>query len=194
MIEIDGVLISEDIVEKHFVCRLSACKGACCWEGDFGAPVTTSEMRGIAENLNKIQAFIPEESVQTIEKHGAFAFYDEVGKWGTQLHPDGRCVFLKTNESGIASCGIEMAYSDGRSKINKPISCHLYPIRVVRDPKAGFEAWNYDAWDICSPACSYGRDQGVKIYQFLKSAIVRYKGEAFYTQLDEAAKYMENSK
>ncbi len=190
MIEIDSVLISSEIMTERFVCNLNACKGACCWEGDYGAPVTDDEKDEIQSNLPVILKGLSKESVGKITKDGAFEYYGDDEKWGTNLHEDGACVFLTKDELGIAKCGIEASFNKGGSTIKKPISCHLYPIRVLKYEEQGFESWNYDQWDICSAACSLGKELKVPVFQFVKDAIVRYKGEGFYDQLNAAAEHL----
>jgi Fe-S-cluster containining protein len=184
MIAIDDVLISDDILEKNFICNLTACKGACCWEGDYGAPVTKAEESSIAEHLHTFIDELPDESKKYLSKYKSSKYYREPKMLGTPLLRNKRCVFLTTNELGVSICGIEKAYKEGKSPINKPISCHLYPIRVTKNEEQKFEAWNYDRWDICSAACKLGNKHQVRIYQFLKEAIIRYKGEGFYEALE----------
>ena len=185
MIYIDNVLVSEEVMTKKFVCNLNACKGACCWEGDFGAPVSDDEAAAISHYNTIISQRLPEEGQKILAKTEGFTYYDEVDKLGTALYPDGKCVYLNFTASGIAQCAIEQAYKNNEIPVNKPISCHLYPIRVTVNEGLGFEAWNYDEWDICSAACSLGEELKVPIYQFVKDAIIRYKGEDFYNSLDE---------
>lgn len=187
MIEINGVLIGGEVTNKKFVCNLNACKGACCWEGDYGAPLTAEEKIAIEENLEGIKPKLNKESLELLEVSGPFEYYEEAEKLGTNLHHDGACVFLTKDDLGIAKCGIEEAYNDGTSTFRKPISCHLYPIRVTKYEEQGFEAWNYEEWDICSEACKLGESLQVPIYQFVKDAIIRYKGQEFYDQMDAAA-------
>lgn len=189
MIAIDDVLISDDIVEKNFICNLNACKGACCWEGDYGAPVTKSESEEIEKNLDLIKSYLPEESVKYLEKNSATKYYREPKLLATPLLRNKRCVYLTREENGMSMCAIEISYKDGVSPLNKPISCHLYPIRVIKNEEQGFEAWNYDKWDICKAACKLGNEHKVRIYEFLKDAIIRYKGKSFYKAID---KYVED--
>jgi hypothetical protein len=187
MIAIDDVLISEDIIQKHFKCNLSACQGACCWEGDYGAPLEEEEVKGIEEALPVLLPYLSEEAKTVIAAQGVSTYYQDGRSLGTPLVADKSCVYLVKNELGYAYCAIERAYSKGEIAVNKPISCHLYPIRVTKNKIQKFEAWNYDQWDICSPACKMGKKEKIRIYEFLKDAIIRYKGEDFYDQLVEAA-------
>ena len=190
MLIIQDVLISDDVIEEEFICNLSACKGACCWEGDYGAPVTADEQATIESILDKVRPNLSIESNKLLDEKGCFAQYSDTKFTGTALHEDGSCVFMTLDKNGMAKCGIEKTWEDGDITYKKPISCHLYPIRVNVNEPASFEAWNYDVWDICSPACALGKKESVPIYKFLKNAIIRYKGEAFYEELDSAAKHM----
>ncbi len=192
MLIVQDVLISDDVVEQEFICNLSACKGACCWEGDYGAPLLPEEEAIISKELDVIKSNLSVESQKLLEEKGAFDTFAE-DKWtGTRLHEDGSCVFMVFDESGSAKCGIEKTQQSGEIDFKKPLSCHLYPIRVNKQEPASFEAWNYDLWDICSPACDLGKKESVPVYKFLKEAIIRYKGEDFYEELDQAAKHMKN--
>ncbi len=189
MIAIDDVLISEDIIEKNFICNLNACKGACCWEGDYGAPLSKDEAEQLEKHKGDILPYLPEESKNYLKKGNTSKFYKGPHLLGTPLLRNKRCVYLTLDDKGISICGIEKAHKEGACAINKPISCHLYPIRVIKNEAQKFEAWNYDRWDICSAACKLGDKHKVRIYEFLKEAIIRYKGQAFYDQLHAIANH-----
>jgi hypothetical protein len=184
MLMIDDILISEEVLETRFICALDKCKGACCYEGDFGAPVTKEEKVIIKQLYDEIKPFLNPASIDQIEKQGLFKYYPEMKSSGTALMPDGACVFMKKNKKGIASCGIEEAYNTGAIDFRKPVSCHLYPIRVKENKKQGFIAVNYDQWEICNPACRFGESQNMPLYQFVKEALIRRFGNDFYEQLD----------
>lgn len=190
MLYIQDTLISLDLVEEQFICNLDACKGACCVEGDFGAPLLDEEKDVLLDIYDSIAPYLLPDAKQRMAQHGLFEYIEESGYYATSLMPDGACVFL-TYQNGIAKCGIEKAYEAGATSYKKPISCHLYPIRITRNEESGFEAWNYDRWDICSAACSLGKQEQVPIYRFLKEAIIRAKGEEFYQELDAAAQHIE---
>ncbi len=194
MIALQDVLISNDIVSEEFVCNLSACKGACCWKGDYGAPLNEDEMKNISTDLPKIRTLLSPLSQDLLDNIGVTTYFDEPAFTGTSLHPDGACVFMTKDELGIAQCSIEKAEKLGLTTAKKPISCHLYPIRVTKNEQTGFEAWNYSKWDICSEACAYGKQLKVPVYEFLKSAIIRLKGLAFYEELEAVAKYLNSKK
>lgn len=187
MIAIDNVLISEDIIEKNFICNLDACKGACCWEGDYGAPISEEEAAQLDQNIADILPYLPQESRNYLKRSPTSKYYKGPKMLGTPLLRNKRCVYLTEDANGVSLCGIEQAYKEGACAINKPISCHLYPIRVIKNEAQNFEAWNYDRWDICSAACKLGNKHKVRIYEFLKDAIIRYKGIDFYNQLDDIA-------
>ncbi|MBK9733751.1 MAG: DUF3109 family protein [Saprospiraceae bacterium] len=193
MFVVRDVLISEDVIEEQFHCNLNACKGACCWEGDYGAPVEPIEMDTINKYIDIIKENLSDASIEILENAGGFTYFKEPQIWGTSCHQDGSCVFLTKNELGISICGIEKTYYESKIPYQKPISCHLYPVRVSTNDSLGFEAWNYDRWDICSAACSKGKEEKMPIYRFVKDAIVRLKGQDFYDELVAAASYYENN-
>ena len=187
MLIVDDKLISDDIVTEQFMCNLKACKGACCHEGDYGAPLTNDERTILEEEYSNIKPFITERGRQEVQVQGLYEFIKETKEWATPCIDKSACVYMTRTNEGYASCGIEQAYNAGATKFKKPISCELYPIRVEADEAAGFEALNYDRWDICSAACELGKTEKMPIYKFVKNAIIRKWGEDFYAQLDAAA-------
>ncbi len=191
MLIIQEKLISDDVIQEQFICNLKACKGACCWEGDFGAPLEKEELDILEKIYPKVKPYLTESGIKAIEEKGKSVYYKEPKEHGTSLQPDGACAFMTKNELGMAKCGIEQAYLAGDVDFKKPISCHLYPIRVNKDERVLFEALNYDRWDICSAACDLGKKEEMPVYQFLKEPLIRKYGEEFYEELDAAAKYMK---
>ncbi len=189
MFFIQEKLVAPAIVEESFICNIEKCKGACCWEGDLGAPLEKNEITKLEEIYPQVKPFLAADCVEKIEATGTSVFFHDMNQQGTNLMDDGRCVYLVFDEKKIAHCGIERAYKAGSTDFRKPISCHLYPIRVSKNEMLGFEALNYDKWEICSPACTLGEQKKVKVYQFLKDALVRKYGEDFYNELDAAAQY-----
>lgn len=185
MIIIDNKIISADVIERQFICNLNACKGACCKEGDFGAPLEPEEQQTIDKIYPIVKPFLSKASNDRIEQLGTNQWYEEPKEHGTTLLPDGACVFMTRDALGIAHCGIEQAYNEGLTDFKKPISCHLYPIRIESNDK--FDHLNYDVWDICSAACDLGKEKEVAVYQFVKDALIRKYGEDFYDQLADAA-------
>lgn len=194
MLIIQDTLISEEIIEEMFACDLNACKGACCVEGDYGAPLEEDEMELLVKYKDIILENLPEKSKNYLQNNSGFEFYKEFKVWGTSCHDDGACVFMTRNEFGIAMCGIEKTWKEGKIPFQKPISCHLYPIRVSSNDVIGFEAWNYDRWDICSAACDRGKRESIPLYQFVKKAIIRKKGTDFFEELDAAAQNLKDQK
>jgi uncharacterized protein DUF3109 len=193
MIIIQDKLVSNDIIEKQFMCNLNACKGACCWEGDFGAPLEDDEIEIIQNNYQKIKPFLTKEGRKAIREKGKYTYFEEPAENGTTLLENGACAYMTYDHKGIAQCGIETAHKAGAIDFKKPISCHLYPIRVVKDDQSSFEALNYDKWDICSAACQKGKEQKMPVYQFVKDAIIRNYGESFYEELDAAAQHLNKT-
>lgn len=190
MLVVQEVLVSDDVVKEHFICNLKACKGVCCVEGDFGAPLDTAELHTLEHIFEKVRPFLAEDGLKAIAEQGLFVFEEETKEYTTPLIDGGPCAY-RVWKDGIIACGIELAYLAGEIPFKKPISCHLYPIRVRENQKTGFEAMNYDRWDICSEACKLGKKEQLPVYRFLKEAIIRKYGEAFYEELDAAAKYLE---
>lgn len=191
MVIVQDILVSEDLLTEHFICQLDSCKGACCWEGDFGAPLEEAEVSTLAAIYEDLKPFLRPEGIGVIEASGVSIFYEEMKSPGTPLLPGGACAFLTFEKNGGAKCGIEKAFETGATDFQKPISCHLYPVRVAKNEEVSFEALNYDKWDICSAACAAGEREKVPVFKFLREAIVRKYGEAFYEELEAAAGYLQ---
>ncbi len=189
MIEIDGKLISLDVFEKRFVCDLNACKGACCIEGDSGAPLEEEEIDIIEENLEKIKPYMRSEGLAEIDKTGVF-YMDQDNEPVTTLVNGAECAFVYFDDKGITKCSIEAAYLNGDIDFKKPISCHLYPIRVKK--LTNYVALNYSHWNICNDACKLGKSLDVKTFRFLKEPITRKWGKDFYKQLELVDQELEN--
>lgn len=180
MIKVGEILVSDDIREKEFVCNLEKCKGACCVEGDFGAPLDPGEIEILEEIYPAVKPYLSKEGIEVIEREGTHTIDDE-GELCTPVIGGRECVYAVYDKKGILKCGIEQAYNDGKVGWKKPISCHLYPIRVTT--KKSFEALNYHKWHICSPACALGKELQVPVYKFLKDPLIRKYGEAWYEEL-----------
>lgn len=185
MILIGDVLISDEVLDRYFLCNLAKCKGACCWEGDYGAPLEADEISQIKEILPIILEYLPENSKALLAKHGISKAYAPEKFEGTLLHENGACVFLFKDEDGIAKCSFEQANQDGLTEFRKPISCHLYPVRRTVNKTQDFEALNYDHWDICNAACQLGKDMNLPLFRFVKDALIRLYGQEFYDQLNQ---------
>lgn len=186
MILIEDILVSDELINQHFVCDLKACKGACCVQGDFGAPLSYSEIAELPDNVEKIKKYLSEESLAQIKKKGITENFPEAKITGTPLMDDGACVYLAKDPMGFDKCSFEMAYNAKEIHFKKPISCHLYPIRVEENSITGFRAVNYDIWSICSAACTLGKKLKIPLYQFVKEALIRKFGSDFYEALDAA--------
>jgi hypothetical protein len=180
MILIDETVISDDIAQKFFVCNLEKCKGACCVEGDLGAPLEESELPVLEEIYEKVKPYLSPEGIHAIEEQGKY-IKDWEGDYSTTTINDKECAYAIYDENQILKCGIEQAYLDGKIDFKKPISCHLYPIRITKYDN--FHALNYDRWSICSDACTFGEQLGVEVYKFLKEPLIRAYGEEWYDQL-----------
>ena len=187
MIQVHDKLISLDIFEKHFVCDLSACKGACCVEGDSGAPLLKEEENILEEIYEKVKPYMRQEGITEIENQG-IAVYDSDGDLTTPLVNNKECAFVDF-EHGITKCTIEKAYLENKIGFKKPISCHLFPIRIkeYRD----FDAINYEEIKICKPACECGSKLEVPLYAFLKEPLIRKYGEAWYKELLKEVKLLK---
>jgi hypothetical protein len=193
MILIQEILVSDELISEQFVCNLSACKGACCWEGDMGAPLENDEIAVLDAIYPVVRPLLTEAGQKQIDAQGGSRYFKEMGQHGTQLlEGRGACAWLIFENNGVAKCGIEKAWEQGLVSYQKPISCQLYPIRVSKNEEVGFEALNYDRWDICSDACTNGKSLKVPVYQFLKNALVRKYGSDFYDELDAVANHFKN--
>jgi len=190
MLIVQDILVSDDVINKQFLCNLKACKGACCWEGDWGAPLTEEEKVILDKIYPKIKSYLSQEGRSVIEEQGAYIYNEEPAEFGTSLIKNKACAFMTKDEFGIAHCGIEQAFNDGVIDFKKPISCHLYPLRVSKDENIGFEALNYDKWDICSAACELGKKEQLPVYIFVQDAIKRKYGDDFYDELHAAALHL----
>lgn len=191
MIRIDKILVSEEIFEKRFLCDLSACKGACCVEGDSGAPVEAEEIGIMEQALEDIKPYMRKEGIDRVDEVGVFTV-DTDGEYVTPLVDGKECAFVNFDQHGIAKCAIEMAYRDGKIDFPKPVSCHLYPIRLTK--LKDFTAVNYHYWPVCDPARSCGAKLDVKVFRFLKEPIIRKFGADFFQQLESADEFLSREK
>ncbi len=186
MIIVDDILISDDILQEEFVCNLDKCKGGCCVDGDAGAPLDKSELKEIKKVYKIIQHELSDEAKAEIKRVGPYTSEEGFG-YVTPAINGGICVYGYEDEKGIVKCLIEKAYLEGRTDFKKPISCHLYPIRVTKNKN--YIALNYEPREkLCAPGCAFGKKLGVKVYLFLKEPLIRKYGEAFYEALDTIAK------
>lgn len=181
LVEIGDKIVSTEIFERKFVCDLNACKGACCVEGDAGAPLTFEEVDQLEEAYEEVKPYMRPEGIAAVEAQGVF-YMDQDNEPVTTLVNGGECAFVFFDDRGIAKCAVEQAYRDGKTQFLKPISCHLYPIRVKKFND--YQALNYDRWSICAPACACGESLNVSVFRFLKEPIIRAFGEEFYRELE----------
>lgn len=186
MIAIDKTLISEDLLEKKFVCDLNACKGACCVAGDSGAPLEKDELPILDSILEKVKPYMVKKGIKAVEKYGSYVIDGDGDYTTTLVSPGAECAFVFFDENKIAKCAIEQAYYDGKIDWKKPISCHLYPVRITAHKE--YDAVNYDKWSICKPACECGAKLDVPVYKFLKEPLIRKYGKDWFKQLEKSAK------
>lgn len=190
MFQIDDTIVSSEVVDTFFCCDLDACGGACCIEGESGAPLLESEKEAICMAYPMVESYLPKANKEYIERNGLM-YYDEDGDLVTNIIKGRECVFTCTESNGSCRCAFEKAYSEGRNKVfYKPISCYLYPIRLTQ--YKDFVAVNYHKWQICDGALRKGKREGVRLYKFVKKPLIRAFGEEWYEQLDRMAEeYLE---
>jgi len=196
VIIIENKIISDDIIDKKFLCDLAKCKGGCCEEGDAGAPLEDDELDIVIESFEKVKPYLTPASLQEIERKGKYVYHKEFGWVTPTLGSDAEiCVYGFRDEKGVIKCAFEQAYYDGIIPWKKPISCHLYPIIAYPGKHGDYERLNYEPREkLCNPACKLGEKEQLPAYKFLKEAIVRKYGEEFYGVLDEIAVSREKSK
>ena len=191
MLQIQDTIVSLDLLDECFVCDLSVCKGICCVEGDAGAPVEESEIVRLEKALPVIWDDLSPAAKKVIEKQG-LVYRDVEGEYVTSIVDGADCIFTYYDENGYCKCAIEKAFHEGKIDFCKPVSCHLYPVRVAR--YQGFRAVNYHRWRLCGAAVALGKKQGVKVYQFLKEPLIRKFGEEWYEMLSAAAKELSGNR
>ena len=184
MIQIGSTLVSDELLTEAFVCDLNACKGACCVEGEYGAPLTRDEANELAALQDQIAPYLSEEGKATIADQGAWVTGED-GDLETPLMPTGHCAYVIEDADKKLKCGLESVHQEGILSFKKPVSCHLYPVRVQQ--YSSFEAVNYHRWDICGAACTLGSSLKMKVYVFVKEALVRKFGAEWYAALEKAA-------
>lgn len=184
MFQLGKTIVSEDIIEKDFVCNLASCKGACCIDGDAGAPLDENEAQILKDIYPKLKPFLRQEGIDAIEEQGT-SITTAHGELETPLIGGADCAYVIFDDKKTALCGIEEAYNQGEVNWKKPVSCHLYPIRVK--DYSEFSAVNYDKWEICDDACSLGKELQVPVYKFVKEALTRKFGKHWYAELEKVA-------
>jgi hypothetical protein len=193
---IDNILVSDDIVEKQFVCDLAKCKGGCCEEGDAGAPLNNEELDIIVEVYEQVKPYMSPAAIAEIGKKGKYVYNKEFGWVTPTLGTDSEiCVYGIRGDDGIIKCAFEQAYNDGKINWKKPVSCHLYPIISQDGKKGNLGRMNYEPREkLCNPACALGKQLKVPTYVFLKEALIRKYGEDFYEALDAIGKKKQTEK
>jgi len=185
MLLIQDTIISPDILEENFQCDLSVCKGICCVEGESGAPVEKDEVIRLEEVLPIVWSDLSPQAKKIIEKQGV-VYVDRDGEFVTSIVDGKDCVFTCYDENSCCRCAIEKSFREGKTGFYKPVSCHLYPVRVAQ--YKGFRAVNYHRWSVCEAARILGKKNNVKVYQFLKEPLIRKFGEEWYEELEQAAR------
>lgn len=185
MIQIQNTLVSLDLIERHFCCNLDVCKGECCIEGDAGAPISEEEYERLQEVWPKVLEYLTPGGRRVLEEQGP-GYYDEEGDLVTSLVEGRECVFATYGDNGMCLCGLEKAYRDGKTDFCKPVSCHLYPVRL-KELSGGMTAVNCHRWKICKAAEVLGRKRGVRAYEFLREPLERRFGKEWYEELSIVA-------
>ncbi|MBU2950559.1 DUF3109 family protein [Tamlana agarivorans] len=184
MFQLGKTIVADDVVKKDFLCNLSACKGACCIDGDAGAPLEADEAKILNDIYPKVKPFLRQEGIDAIEAQGAYVETED-GDLETTLINGADCAYVIFDEKKVALCAIEEAYNQGEISWKKPVSCHLYPVRV--QDYSEFSAVNYHHWQICDDACTLGQELQVPIYKFVKEGLIRKFGEDWYAELEKVA-------
>lgn len=187
-LEVGNVLVSEELIREEFVCNLSKCKGACCVEGDSGAPLAHDELETLREIYPKVKPYMTPKGIEAVERWGTHVVDADGDLTTTCVEGNKECAYV-TWENGITKCAIEKAYEKGEISWRKPISCHLYPIRTTEYPE--FDLLHYDRWHICRDACTFGRELKVPVYRFLKDALTRKYGATWYQELEQAVEVLD---
>lgn len=188
MIRIGDAVVSLDVIERYFCCDITDCKGACCIEGDAGAPITREEEEALKASLPYVKEYMSAQALQVIAAQGV-SYTDIEGDLVTSVIENRDCVFCTYTPDGICLCALEKLSDEGKIKFKKPVSCHLYPVRITR--YNNFIAVNYDRRKICQGAEKKGEALKIRVYQFLKEPLIRYFGQAWYDELAfVAAEYL----
>ncbi len=188
MIEIGNKIVSLDVVREKFVCDLEKCKGQCCVDGDAGAPLEESELQELENIFPAILPYLTERGKEAIDKLGYYVV-DPENDYVTPLAENSECAYCYF-ENGIAKCAIEKAYFEKKVTFRKPVSCHLYPIRISEYKR--FDGVNYNRLSICAPARELGEKLNVSVCQFLKEPIIRKYGQEWFDQLALAEKEIKD--
>ena len=189
MIQIGGAIVSLDIFEKQFVCNLAKCKGMCCVYGESGAPLEDDEITILQELFPKVKPFMTTAGIAVVELQGVYDTDIDNDKVTPLIGNSEDCVYA-CKEKNLIYCAIEKAFIHGETEFRKPLSCHLYPIRITK--YNDFEAVNYHPWKICIDALRLGKRKTTPLYVFLKEPLIRKYGAEWYEQLCQAAIQLDN--
>jgi hypothetical protein len=194
LIAINNILVSDEVISEQFVCDLNKCKGGCCEDGDSGAPLANEELELLRGLIDDIKPYITPEGLKLLESKGLYRYDQEFG-WVTPTIGGRMCAYGFRDEHGIIKCGIEQAYLEKKISWRKPISCHLFPVKITRSKRQDQEYMNYEPRkDLCKAACKLGRQLQVPVYIFLKEALIRKYGNDFYAALEAAADHLKKDK
>lgn len=194
MIAIDNILISDQVAAEQFVCDLNACKGGCCEDGDTGAPLEKEELQILKDIYLQVKPYLTAEGLKVLEKEGLYTYDQEFG-WVTPTIEGRMCAYGFRDKQGVIKCGIEQAYLDKKVSWKKPISCHLFPVKISKSKRQNLEYVNYEPReDLCKAACKLGKKLKVPVYEFLKEALIRKYGSEFYLTLEATAKHQLKEK
>ena len=194
MIAIDNILVSDEVVSEQFVCDLNKCKGGCCEDGDSGAPLTNEELEYLSDFIEEIKPYLTPEGLKVLDKDGLYRYDQEFG-WVTPTIEGQMCAYGFRDPQGIIKCGIEQAWLDKKISWKKPISCHLFPVKITKSKRQNQEYVNYEPrQDLCKAACKLGKQFKVPVYIFLKEALIRKYGPDFYATLEATALHIKKDK
>ena len=188
MIRINDKIISTEILLKKFSCDVAKCKGKCCLYGDAGAPLEDGELKELEKSYPVLKKYLPSENISVLENNGLY-YKDKDNEWVTMLIDGKQCAYSIIN-NGIFHCAIERAFFDKKITFQKPLSCHMYPVKIEKH--TGFQALNYDRWKICKPAIVKGEEENIPVFRFLKDSIVRFGGEKLFNEMEEIYKQIIN--
>lgn len=189
MLQIGNTIISNDLIRQRFSCNLECCKGVCCVKGDSGAPLAQEEAELLESIFDKLSLYMSEDGIKAIEKDGFFII-DTDNDLVTPLIKGKECAYTFF-DNDIARCAIEKAYLENKINFRKPVSCHLYPVRIKK--YKNFDAVNYEKWDECNSSISFGEKNNIPLYIFVKEALIRKYGDDWFEQLDYAVRHLECS-
>jgi len=194
LIVIDNILVSDEVISEQFVCDLNKCKGGCCEDGDSGAPLTNDELEYLRDFIEEFKPYITPEGLKVLEMEGLYKYDQEFG-WVTPTIAGRMCAYGFRDQQGIIKCGIEQAHLDKKIPWRKPISCHLFPVKITRNKRQNQEYVNYEPReDLCKAACKLGKQLKVPVYVFLKEALIRKYGPDFYAALEATALHTKKDK